>query len=360
MRIFWASLAVGILALGSLRAEFNHPIFCGEIASGYRQDSLTWGFHRQEGSSSSSTKSKINTTGTNLSSIFNGSVSSSNDDLLFHQDWKTIRIAETTCNFSYTTCNNYYARINGGYGHIMHGEVNSKAFTNLLDPQELTAKIHADGRYGEVMDYEGCVGYQFTSNGRRVVATPVIGYSWHSQCLKMKHATQEYNALDIPARVGKIDRLNFSYKPHWYGMFAGLDFMVMVENPCFVVYGFCEWHWSDKYRAKGKWHLRDHVFHDAFDAHFEDHAIGHGLYGSLGINYRIGCGWYLGIVGYYRHFQAHHGRHDMKKLFSDIPTSRQNFGTIPVLGSDTQTHLQRVNWVSWSAAISVDYRYYDP
>jgi hypothetical protein len=363
MRTFWATMAVGLLALGSLHADLNQPMFCGQIATGYRQENFRWGFKGLESSSSSSSDSDFNggTVGSNITGLFNGSSSSSDDDdAIFVQKWKTVRIAETTAYFSYVTCNNYYARINGGYGHIMHGQVKSKSFTNLLKPHQLTAEINGDGGSGQVMDFEACVGYQFSSNGGRFICTPVLGYSWHNQGYKMKDAEQEFNRLDVPSRLGKIDRLRFSYRPHWYGPFFGMEFMTLVENPCFVVYGYCEWHWSDKFRSKGRWKFHDHVFHDSFDAGFLDHAIGHGVYGYLGLDYRIGCGWYMGVVGYYRHFIAHHGRHKMTHLFTDIPTTRQNFGSIPVLGSDAETHLKNVQWVSWSAAFAVTYRYYDP
>lgn len=340
MRKIWASLAASLLAVLPVQAEFNHPIWCSQITGGYRQDHFTWGF-RDPNSSSSSSSSR--------------SSSSDDEDFLFHQKIESIRIWEVTGWASYATCNNYYWRVNGGYGHIYEGHSTCESHTDMIHRHNKTSIISSDCKNGYVYDVEAAVGYQVTSNGRRFVGTPVLGYAWHDQVFKFSDAHQKVDRIDAIPFKGRIPHFNYNYRPRWYGPFVGFDFMVSVEVPCLILYGNAEWHWSGKYRASGKWR-----FDDLFVNNWRDKAISHGVIGNLGLSYYLGDGWYIGVVGYYRHLQAHKGRHKQGAVTNNLPLIAQGFGSMPTLGSDDDTKMNHVSWVSWSAAVTIDFRCFDP
>ena len=363
MRNVWISLGLALGFASYAGAEFAQPAFNGEITGGYRKDNFSW----------------------SMSGTHNS------PEELWEMDWNDLEILESTARFSYTSCNNYTTRINGGYGIIRSGQCKARANAKhkhfhrvgedsssssssssrnrggaiddpafntldntgrpLRDHHGLYSRINGDAKNGHVIDVQGGFGYQVTSNGRRFVATPMVGYAFRELRLDLRKAKQLVNRIDVPIVLGDIPDLNFRYKPRVQGFWVGLDFEVMVEVPCVILFGSVEYHW-DQYRATGNWRLGDQ-----FSTSFKDKTSGTGMIAYLGANYRLGSGWYIGVIGYYRNWHGERGKHSTKSTTNTLANPNQVFGTIPVTGSGT--HLNRIKWNSWSAAITLTYRIWD-
>lgn len=345
MRTFWIWFTASIISINALHAEFNRPITSLEVAGGYRHDNFHWSINHDidlDGKSSS------------CSSSSDSSSSSSSDCInlpLYRVYWEDLQIYEFSARASYTGCNNYYIRINGDYGRIFDGKNRNSANTDFLDPGQETSRIRG-GAKGHVADLEGGVGYSFTSNWRRCIITPIVGWSYHEQHFGLKNPKQVINYVDVPPLLGDIPGLSFKYKPRWYGFWAGADFLVSVETPCVLLFGSGEYHWT-QYHASGDWN-----FNDNFIQRYSHRSDGRGFTGHIGFNYRIARCWYLGVVGYYRNWQASKGKHRTKFLLNDLDNPDQAFGTMPEIPVGQHGHIRRVRWNSWSASVTLAYRYW--
>lgn len=342
MRKFWIGLVGSFLGFLPLQAaEFWNPMFHADLTAGYRQDNFSW----------------------NMSGLHD------TPDQLWTMYWKGLQIYETTTQLSYTSCNNYSIRGYGAYGVIQGGSVTARGLGQDIYSTSFTSsstssspsrshhncfsRIHGDCDSGSVWDGKGAVGYQWMSNGRRFVITPLIGYAYSSLNLQMDDARQTVNTIDFPVLLGKIPDLRVTYSPRIQGPFVGFDMITIVEMPCVLLFGTFEFHW-DQYRSNGKWNLQDQFVHS-----WHDRTTGHGLYVNLGFNYRMGCNWYLGIIGSYRNWHGREGRHVSKSLTNTLPEPDQIFGTMPGLPPREHTNCKRIQWNSWSVAATLDFRFWD-
>lgn len=323
-------------------AEFWNPMFNAELTMGYRTDNFSW------------------------------SMSGLHDtpDQLWTMYWKGLQIYEITTQLSYTSCNNYYIRGNGGYGKIYCGHVtargmlqdrrgtsvtssSSSSSSDSRSDHNVFSRIHGDADHGHVWDGKGAVGYQWMSNYRRVVVTPVIGYAYHALSLELHNARQVVNTIDFPILLGKIPNLHSTYKPKIQGPFVGFDFIAIVEMPCVLLFGTFEFEW-DEYKARGHWNLNDQFVHS-----WRDRTRGKGIYVNLGFNYRMGCNWYLGVIGTYRNWHGREGRHVSTSLKNTLEEPDQIFGTMPGFPPRENINVKRIQWSSWSVAATLDFRFWD-
>jgi Protochlamydia outer membrane protein len=344
MRVFMRSnIAFGLLGmclLGNLFAEFEQPIVNYEIASGYRHDNFRWQMR-------------------GINQIPNE---------LWKMNWKTIRMAEITGTFSWVTCSNYYVRITADWATTYQGQVRSSGYRQN-DEKDEYSRIKGDADSGHATDFAGGLGYQFTSNGRRVIATPIIGWAYHSQKFSMSHAEQEINKPlhhhhrhhhhrhhrhhHDHGRLGKIPNLNASYNPHWHGPWIGVDVAAEVDVPCTILFGSLEYHWSQQYRARGRWRLGDDFLNT-----FRHHTNGRGVVGRLGLNVRVCGNWWFGVLANYRNFGASKGKHRSNTIYKWPRNSKNKvFGRFPIIPKTKHTRLHAIRWNSWSVSACVDYRY---
>lgn len=345
MRKLWMGIigtVLGFLANLPLEAgEFWNPMFNAEVTAGYRQDNFSWA----------------------MSGLHNF------PNELWRMNWKGIQIFEVTSQLSYTSCNNYYIRANGGWGTIGGASVTARgrgtnirdtSFTSSSDSSDSSSshhnpfsRIHGNSKDGSVWDGSACVGYQWMSNYRRFIFTPVIGYSYHALNYQMSDARQVFNSVDFPVLLGPIHGLHVNYHPRIQGPFVGFDINTILEMPCVLLFGTVEFHW-DKYRANGRWNL-----HDNFVNSWHDSTSGKGLWVNLGFNYRFGCNWYLGVIGSYRNWHGRKGRHVTRSLKNNLEDPDQVFGTMPAFPPGEHTHLKRIQWNSWSVAATLDFRFWE-
>lgn len=294
---------------------------------------------------------------------------------LWSMNFNDIQLWQVGVSYHYTTCNNYYVRLSGDYAKIISGH--SRAIghghprhdhdgDNDNDSDESFHQHHRKRQFsnikgrkddGYVYDIEGCVGYSFTSNGRRFVGTPVLGWSWHYQYLRTHDGEQTYNnpsndpLINDPVtqgRVGDIYGLRASYDPRWFGPFIGLDWIVTVE-PCFILYGRAQWHFAEQYRANGRWNLKYREL-----LNFSHHSHGRGLTVTLGGDYHLSNGFFLGVEGEYRNFQTGKGKHQTTKNYTST-SDEQVFGRMPIV---KKSRFRGAKWNSYSVEFSLTYRYW--
>ena len=247
MRKFWTSLIVGFATAFNLYGEFNQPISNFEVSGGYRLANFEWGIagvrHIHHDHHDHHEHHEHDVFGD-----------------LWRQKFNNLKMYQVAVNANYTTCNNYYIRINGDIARIYQGSCRNtgygqrgdiSGFFNEGSDDETfpISKISGEADRGYVYDLEACVGYQFTSNGRRFVGTPVVGWSLNYQHLKMNDGHQTLE------RVTPLFGHKSVYKPRWWGPFVGFDWMVSVEVPCFILFGNLEYHFSKQFRSKGTWNL---------------------------------------------------------------------------------------------------------
>lgn len=350
-RIVSISLAVGIILLSSLQAEYYPPIFDFGIGIGYRHD--------------------------NYKMQMQGERRNPTTDFLkpslerWHWKWSEIEVLESSAVLRYTTCLNYYIRLNADWGRIHNGEGHVDGFAQLPGrgscssfstssgsrcnssrPEAIHfSRIKNKSNRGFVMDYSGAVGYQFRSNGRRVIITPVVGFSYHHQHLEFHHGKQEIDAFDPFPVLGPIPDLHVNYKPRWYGGFIGVDWEAQVDIPCVLVFGSAEYHWA-QYRTTSTWNFADTFIND-----FNQKGHGQGLILNGGFSYKLQCNFWITAYGTYRNFYAEGGRHKTTSLTNNLLFPRQTFGTFPAFNPRGENRLRHFSWNSWVAGIGFDYRF---
>jgi hypothetical protein len=358
MRTLWKWLTLVLLYSTNLGAEFGQPASNLELSGGYRHDNFEWNFAGGRRS----------------------------PDELWRMKFSKIQSWEVSGNYNYTTCNNYYFRISGNYAQIESGHAQATGYA--ADRRHFHfSTIKGKANKGHANDIAGCLGYTFTSDERRFIGTPVLGWSWKYQYFRMHDAQQILNkprellrvmkhvdlhSIPRQGRIGDIHDLKVEYDPRWFGPFLGFDWMAMIE-PCIIAYGKVEWHFT-QLRANGKWDLKHRYL-----LNFNDHSNGHGIVVSLGGNYKLGNGWFIGVNGEYRNFQTGKGTHRTTK-FEDNSIGRHKdfrksehhkhfakhhehfpridqfkiFGRMPY----ANTRLNRVQWNSYCIEFTIDYRYW--
>lgn len=352
MRKVWIWLATGLFAFGSVHAEYRPPIFDFEVGVGYRQDHF-----------------KMKMQGFKRNSTTNFTTPTKE---LWKMTWSEIQIVESSATLRYTSCLNYYIRLDADWGRIHNGEGHidgyallpgrvkkididstsspSSAFDEIRHFQHFS-RIKGKANRGSVMDFEGGVGYQLRSNGRRCIITPLAGWSYHEQRLELHHGRQAIDVFDPFPVLGDIPDFHFLYKPSWHGPWIGADIEVQVDIPCVLLFGTMEYHWA-QFESSAEWN-----FADAYINKFYQHSHGHGMILHGGISQKLECNLWITAFGTYRNWQAKRGRQKTTRYVNHLLFKHQVFGTYPVFDVHKDTDVEKCRWTSWVAGIAFDYRF---
>lgn len=254
-------------------------------------------------------------------------------ELLARLTWEDLSIWQVTAEIDVLTSSHVYARFIGDYGWITHGTA-KETDTSKDGLTERTLESPSKGHKGSIYDLSGGIGYQFTWCQNTIKASPLIGYSYHSQHLSMPTAHQSRFLNVFLAEVGVLPHHSL-YKARWFGPWLGVDFSYQF-NCEFKFLATYEYHWTG-YRATGNWTLRDD-----FPPHFAHHAHGRAQIIELGGDYAFGDRWFARLMTFYEYWWTRIGSHKYKII--DTTTNLLTSVYLP---------LRRVHWHSVGLTLSV-------
>ncbi len=283
-----------------------------EISAGYRIDRLDW------------TIAGGNPKFVNILSELSW------DDLRIHQYKMGGRLTIPLDRRPYTV----YVRGAASYGKIVEGENQDSDYGGDNRTLEFS-RSNNDADDGDVLDGTIGAGFQLKRKLRRskwtLGFTPLIGYSYHQQNLKMTNAFQT-----IPL-TGAFSGLNSSYDTEWFGPWFGLDLAMDDGNKNTFLSSF-EYHWDTTYYAEANWNLRTDFAHPVSFTHEAD---GRGIVATIGWDYLIRRKVSINTTLEYQRWTTEGG----------VDTTFLSNGT-----ADT-TPLNQVNWESRSFSLGLQYRF---
>lgn len=305
-----------------------------EIGIGWRRDNLHWKLdHLQE-----------------YTSYFDASVNS-------HIEFEKIDMYTAYAKIKWIG-EAYYIRLSAQYGTTEKGraEENFKMSSDLLGG---TVHVHTNDpikRRSEVYDFNGAVGYPFILDHYRLNVTPLIGFSFHRQHLRVKQ--EEYSSHSFvvdshnpfgfdsyssyhsssnrfsgsysssssilnpffipdpfsdesdPTIASALGLSPFhrtsTYRFTWYGFYAGVDIAYALD-PCWTLFTELEWHFYDNCHRKR--HSNTGVFF--VDRYHQKHTA-YGFNGTVGAVWLLGACWYATATVDFKYWISD-DRHDSLK-----------------------------------------------
>ena len=222
------------------------------------------------------------------------------------------------------------------YGWIFDGDNQDSDFAGDDQTGEWSrSNNNADD--GDVWDVSLAIGYPIRT-GRKVIGTitPLVGYSYHEQNLKMSDGYQT-----IPP-LGAFSGLDSSYDTEWDGPWLGIDLnfrapAIKTFAHRFETFFSYEYHWAD-YEAEANWNLRDDFQHPKSFSHDAD---GNGWVIRAGFNFVLHRNIALNFNCDYQDWSTDSGTD--KVYFANATTAK--------------TRLNEVNWTSYSLGLGLSVRF---
>lgn len=328
-RFILGILAFAMLCSGQLLAKFGKEGLTLDFSAGYRQDYFKWNVSGPDGV----------------------------PHILSELKWDKLNSYGFLVEGRYVNCYHIYFRGYADYARIYCGRNHDTDFAGHHRHHDSSSSgssssgssssghhhhrafeiLRTEGKAnkGELFDFSGGIGYQFTFLVDRVSVSPVGGYSEHEQHLNISDVEIEFNA--ITDFVGPVPGVHSRYNARWQGPWVGVDYTLQMTCNMWA-YGTAEFHWA-RFQAKGHWNLRSDFVDD-----FRQKGHGHGRVFTFGINYDMGSIWHrtlsFGLIGTYQ-------------------TWRLNNGTDRVFFREghVKSKLNTIHWWSWSVMAQVNYRY---
>ena len=222
------------------------------------------------------------------------------------------------------------------YGWIFDGDNQDSDFAGDNRTSEWS-RSNNSADDGDVWDVSLAIGYPFRTGGEVIgTITPLIGYSYHEQNLKMSDGYQT-----IPD-LGAFPGLRSSYDTEWYGPWLGIDLNFRAPEIKTFAHRFetffsYEYHWAD-YEAEADWNLRDDFQHPKSFTHDAD---GNGWIFRTGFNFILQRNIALNFNCDYQDWSTDSGTD--KIYFAD--------------GTTAKTRLNEVNWTSYSLGLGLSMRF---
>lgn len=148
--------------------------------------------------------------------------------------------------------NDYFMKLHGAYGDIYNGKVRDSDYLGDNRTLEFSRSKHdITGDY--TVDTSVYFGKTYRQKSLRI--SPMIGFGYYEQKLRMQHGEQQ-----LPLNR-KVHNVNSTYQTHWYGPQIGFGLAKkLLQN--LNVYGNYVFLYPLTYHANGYWNLRDKHFSD--------------------------------------------------------------------------------------------------
>lgn len=271
-----------------------------------------------------------------------GDIGGNNPNIISELTWSDINIYQIKADGKAIVAKMFYLRSSLGYGLIDQGKNQDSDFDFDNRTHEFS-RSNNSADIGNVMDASVGVGYQFRPElgrfGLRI--TPLVGYSFHKQNLKITNGNQTISEPSIrfgitPPAVGPFSGLDSSYDAKWKGPWTGIDLSFEWWRK-FSFFASFEYHWAD-YEAEADWNLRSDFAHPKS---FEHNAAGKGILVSIGGNYSFTKQWLINASVDFQDWSTQAGTHE----------------TFFAKGTTGVTRLNEVNWGSYASMLGITYRF---
>lgn len=277
-----------------------------EVSTGYRTDELQW------------------------SIAGNGS-----PNILSELTWRDLRIAELTLSGRFTDPTGEHLRVMAGYGNIYSGKNQDSDYSGNDRTFEWSrSENRSDG--DNVLDLSVAGGHRIELRGAFTV-TPLLGYSYHEQNLRMTDGNQTVSepafAPSAPQPVGPFPGLNSTYKARWKGPWLGLEATKALSSSVSAALEL-QYHWAEYYGV-ADWNLRSDFAHPKS---FEHEADGEGMVIAFAFYRLLEPGRWTGNVTF-----------DYQRWKTDPGVDRLFFAN----GAIGTTRLNEVTWKSWSVSLGL-------
>lgn len=243
-----------------------------------------------------------------------------------------------------------YFRGNFNYAWIQDGSVRDSDYTGDFRSGEWSRSI-SETNDDEAWDLSLGGGYSFFFMQDRLSISPLAGFSYHKQNLRITNGRQviaEDNPFsadpgDNPPAIGPLSsQLNSTYFARWMGPWVGCDIRYRLQDrsPRFppIQLGLSvEIHWADYY-GEGNWNLRSDLAHPKS---FEHEADGNGINITGECLIQLAAHWDLSLNLTVQEWSTSRGKD--RKFLADGGTAR--------------TRLNKVNWESTSFMVGAVYRF---
>ena len=276
------------------------------LGAGYRVDELDW----------------------NIAGDINGN----NPNVLSELTWEDVESYQVKLQGSLVWPNIIAFKGSADYAWIFDGENQDSDYLGDNRTLEFSRSNNSTDD-GYLWDISLAVGYPLRF-GQTVIGTftPLVGYSYHEQNLKISNGNQT-----IPD-LGPFSDLDSSYNSEWKGPWIGFEMRFKARQIKTVAHQFepyfsYEYHWAD-FHAEADWNLRDDFAHPKS---FEHDADGSGWKVDTGVNFRFHRNWAMSFKYEYQTWSTDSGTD--KVFFSD--------------GSTGRTKLNEVNWTSYALSLGV-------
>jgi hypothetical protein len=327
-RLWACALLTLLLISGGLeaRAEVVRNLDF-QLGAGYRQDQFDW----------------------NIA----GTPQGTSPNILSELEWKDLEIYQLRAkgkavvgldNFPY-----FDACVKGslGYGWIVDGDNQDSDYLGDNRTFEFS-RSNNETEDDDVFDAALAIGPRFGFREGMLIVTPLVGYSYHEQNLRITDGVQTVanqalaDAVLGPGEVvlpplGPFPGLNSTYEAEWYGPWLGVDLEIRPSGRLTLT-GSVEYHWAD-YEAEADWNLRSDL---AQPTSFKHSADGEGIVLTAAAAWSLGERWSV----------------ELSYDFADWETDPGRDQVFLADGTVGGTRLNEVNWESQAIMLGATYRFF--
>jgi len=275
--------------------------------------------------------------------------------------WSRLQIAQAALEGYAALPSKVFARGCFSYGYIYDGHVRDSDFAGN-NRTLLFARSHSQADKGKVWDLTIAGGYPLIHCPNHFSLSPLAGYSYHEQRLRimggqmrenrgviLHYFTDTLNSSTSRSSHSwvhhSLEGIDSTYVAQWSGPWVGLDALWHM-TPSFDLFVAGEFHWA-RYRGRGHWNLRSDFADD-----FRHRAHGLGFVTTAAVAWHLSSHWSLTISALYQHWHAHHGTDRTfifaNAMYSSAPSGEVLEGKLPLNG---------VTWESCNIAASIAYRF---
>jgi hypothetical protein len=266
-----------------------------------------------------------------------GNLAGSAPNILSELTWYDLDIAQITGGAQVTFKDRVVLAGRAAIGAVVSGKNQDSDYNGDNRTEEFLRSNSKGG--GSIADASIGFGYHFRvfepASGHYAHVTPMAGYSWHLQYLKITDGRQT-----IPDS-GPLANLDSSYDAEWSGPWLGLNLRLEASERTSVVIN-AEYHRADYY-AEANWNLRGDFAHPVS---FKHTTQGSGFILSMALSRVVTQHWEVLARMETQRWQADPG-------IDTLYTINAASGEL----QPTATRLNEVNWQSLSGGVAATYHF---